>query len=659
MKKVININFQGQVIAIEESAYELLKQYIESLKTYFSREADGEEIVNDIENRIAELFGNRLKMGINCITDDDVSSIISSIGRPEDFDTDFQKTDFVNEEQTSEKQRSTASSGNETQSENRTEGRALNRNANDKILGGVCSGLAHYFKIDPVWMRIIFVVFFSFLFWVYIILWIVLKPKPLETNVSKRLYRNQSNKILGGVCSGFATFFKIDAWIPRLVFAIPLLINVIGFASPPFFPWNRIFDGLHVNWNVNFGVAVIYVILWVIIPKAVTVKQKLEMMGEDEYIKSIRETVSDNVASVKNKSEEAGGDAYSKSETDSDALKFASTAMPPQPPRTSQPKYAVGTQPERSGCLSAIVILLKIIFFVFAGIFTVALLGGLIAFIATGAKFIPLKSLFINSGMENTLFWLVGALVLSLPVIAVVVWIVRRSLRAKSRPVIGVLASILWTTGIVLAVVLGFKIADKFKVDSSIESLQTLTPFAGDKLRVDMSPYPSDYYMFSSGYGPDAAFDELPYYSENEDSLLFSNVRLQVVQSQDSLYHVRTISSSSEKDLKRAKANAEAFSFSIQQKDSILLLPEFFSAPIEQGFRMQGVIVEIAVPAGKKIEMDERLDNYHPYWTDSFNRNRRLKKNRSGNQSFKWEYGEEYILENGDLNKTVSLGDSI
>src|SRR5690554_2789671 len=92
MKKVININFQGQVIAIEETAYEILKQYIESLKNYFSREQDGDEIVNDIENRIAELFGNRLKLGINCITDEDVESIINNIGRPEDFDTDYEKS---------------------------------------------------------------------------------------------------------------------------------------------------------------------------------------------------------------------------------------------------------------------------------------------------------------------------------------------------------------------------------------------------------------------------------------------------------------------------------------------------------------------------------------------------------------------------------------
>ncbi len=89
MKKVININFQGQVIAIEETAYEILRRYIESLQRYFSQEEGGDEIVNDIECRIAELFGNRLKHGINCITDEDVEAVISSIGRPTIFDRDL------------------------------------------------------------------------------------------------------------------------------------------------------------------------------------------------------------------------------------------------------------------------------------------------------------------------------------------------------------------------------------------------------------------------------------------------------------------------------------------------------------------------------------------------------------------------------------------
>src|SRR5258708_3948676 len=91
MKKVININFQGRVIPIEEAAYDILKQYVESLRRFFINEEGRDEIINDIEGRIAELFGEVLKKGSTCITEDDVNAIIASMGRPEDFEDDEAK----------------------------------------------------------------------------------------------------------------------------------------------------------------------------------------------------------------------------------------------------------------------------------------------------------------------------------------------------------------------------------------------------------------------------------------------------------------------------------------------------------------------------------------------------------------------------------------
>ena len=88
MKKIININFHSRVIPIEETAYEILQQYIESLRRYFAREEGRDEIISDIENRFSELFADKLKKGAACITDDDVNSIIASMGRPEDFEAD-------------------------------------------------------------------------------------------------------------------------------------------------------------------------------------------------------------------------------------------------------------------------------------------------------------------------------------------------------------------------------------------------------------------------------------------------------------------------------------------------------------------------------------------------------------------------------------------
>ena len=86
MKKVININFQGRILPIEEMAYENLKNYIETLRTYFDKEEGKDEIINDIECRVAELCEDRLKKGAVCITEDDIDLIIASIGRPEDFE---------------------------------------------------------------------------------------------------------------------------------------------------------------------------------------------------------------------------------------------------------------------------------------------------------------------------------------------------------------------------------------------------------------------------------------------------------------------------------------------------------------------------------------------------------------------------------------------
>jgi len=609
MKKVININFQGQVIAIEETAFEILSQYIDNLKAYFSREECGDEIVNDIENRIAELFGNRLKLGFNCITDEDVESILASIGKPEDFDTDYDESS----DSTSGEKQSSFQSKKESESSAEDQTRSLYRNSNDKIIAGVCSGLGYHFKIDPVWFRLAFILLFSVLFWVYIILWIVLKPKPLESNASKRLYRNPTDRIIGGVCGGIATYFKIDSWIPRLIFAAPLLLNIIGMSSFSFFPWNKFFDNVHFNFEFNFSVFLVYIVLWIIIPKATTVKQKLEMMGEEEYIKSIRTAVSDNVANAKSKSD-IEVSQYQSSTLLSEDLNFddKKTALPPPPPKDSATlKKTVSEPSERSGCLNAFIVLFKIIFFGFVGIFALLVIAALCALLFAGAAMMPLKALFIDAGMETNLLIFSAILIFVIPLIALVLWIIPNLLKnAKSRTIVGIVAALFWFLGVSLAGMLATRVANKFKVDSVNEKNIDIAPFAGNTLHVEMARYGNDYNMFDTAFGITSDINGLPFYNLNEDSLLFANINLQVTQSEDSLFQVRMISSISSTDLRKAKSDLKDFSFPVLQKDSILYLPEFFVTPVEQGFRNQNMVVEIAVPAGKTAVLSDDLDNY-------------------------------------------------
>ena len=660
MKKTININFQGQLITIEETAYDTLNQYIQSLKEYFSHEADGAEIVNDIENRIAELFGNRLKHGIACITDEDITSVINTIGRPEEFDMEFDER----EGETSIPPPFTKSTVSQGPPPVTSEPRkALYRKSNDRILGGVCSGLAHYLKIDPVFTRIGFVLLSSLLFWVYIIMWIVLPSRVLPNNVSKRLYRNPNDKFIGGVAGGIAAYFKIDTWIPRVIFLMPIIFNVFGVVRSPFIPLTQLnnFIPWSLGISLNFSFIIAYIVLWIITPKAVTVKQKLEMMGEDEYLQSIRATVSDNVAQARS----------SRTDMDNvnanDDVNAEHIATPPPPPFDAPRTTYKSPQSERSGCLTFFVGFLKIMFFGIVGIIAAGLMVSLVALIFSGAQFVPLQSLFISPGFENTLLWTSIILTLALPTIAMIVWIVRRIMNAKSRPIIGYVISSLWFVGIVTGLVLGFNISRKFSTESLQETNITLTSPTTNKLYVEMERYPLDYFnmtpgaiRFTSGAVVinDIELGNLPFFNVDEDSLLFSTIELRMKTSKDTQFHVKTIYSSSDKNYKTAKANLKEFEFRLEQNDSILSIPQFFKTPVEQGFRNQFVVIEIFVPSGSKLEVSEDLADYQRTLSSKAMR-RKYGDDYGQRNSLEWNSDEEYVLEGEKLTETKLLNDSL
>ena len=148
MNKIININLGGYPFTIDDDAYEHLKRYIDGLRLHFRTFQGADEIIEDIESRLAELFNNRLE-NRQIITNNDVQAAIARMGTPEDFGSDSVFEEEMNY----------AKSSNKTTYNYRT-GKRLYANLDDKIISGVCSGLSAYFGIhDPVWVRIAFVVF--------------------------------------------------------------------------------------------------------------------------------------------------------------------------------------------------------------------------------------------------------------------------------------------------------------------------------------------------------------------------------------------------------------------------------------------------------------------------------------------------------------------
>lgn len=160
MKKTLTVNLGGTVFHIDEDAYRLLDNYLSNLKLHFRRQAGVDEIVNDIELRISELFAEKLTAGSQVITITDVEEVINRMGRPEEMETGAEE----------ETVSSTSSYS--------TARRRLYRNPDDRMLGGVIGGFSVYLGWDATWFRLIFILCsllgFKVLIPVYIICWIII-----------------------------------------------------------------------------------------------------------------------------------------------------------------------------------------------------------------------------------------------------------------------------------------------------------------------------------------------------------------------------------------------------------------------------------------------------------------------------------------------------
>ena len=172
MQRILQINIAGRVLPIEEDAYTILKEYINTLERQF-RGDDGREIIEDIENRIAELFSIRLQGGSPAIDRNDVQKVIDTLGTA----SDLHDGPATGSSQGYQQYTANAGGARYQGRSYRHSGDRLLRDPYDKVIGGVCSGIAHYFDIDPVIIRLVMVVLFlsaGIGFLAYIIAWMVI-----------------------------------------------------------------------------------------------------------------------------------------------------------------------------------------------------------------------------------------------------------------------------------------------------------------------------------------------------------------------------------------------------------------------------------------------------------------------------------------------------
>lgn len=142
MNKTININIGGRIFNMEENAYRLLEEYLKALKTYFATRESGEEILADIEARIAELFDERMTPAKQVVVEKDVKEVITIMGQPQDY--------MDAEEDAEEEERA--------RDDRRGPRRRVYRDPDDKVIFGVCSGISAYLGWDPIVLRGLFVI---------------------------------------------------------------------------------------------------------------------------------------------------------------------------------------------------------------------------------------------------------------------------------------------------------------------------------------------------------------------------------------------------------------------------------------------------------------------------------------------------------------------
>ena len=217
MDKTININLGGTLFQIDEAAYKILRDYLRSIDMRFRNTPGGNETIEDLETRIAEIFQSQ-KGTAGIVSIENVVDMIRIIGKPEDFDQPGAENVTYN-----------------TSYGQPGPGKKLFRNPENQIIGGVCSGLAAYINTHPVWIRLLFVLLTCFFFagvFVYVALWIAL-PLASSDSQKKEMYGGMHNLAhpaqaentpAGKVGNAFDAIFKA---IGKVLFIIVRIILIV------------------------------------------------------------------------------------------------------------------------------------------------------------------------------------------------------------------------------------------------------------------------------------------------------------------------------------------------------------------------------------------------------------------------------------------------
>ncbi|QHI39061.1 hypothetical protein IMCC3317_44620 [Kordia antarctica] len=496
MNKTININLANMFFHIDEEAYNSLQRYLNAIKRSFTDSQGRDEIIADIEARVAELLSERMKSERQVISMKEVEEVIGIMGQPEDYLVDDEI--FEDEPKTNYNRR--------------------------------------------------------------------------ENGTYRKLYRDYDNKFIGGVCAGFAQYFGIDAlWIRLLV----LFVLFVGAGSP----------------------VLVYIILWVVIPKATTTSEKLAMAGKPANITNIEKKIKEGLDDVQERLSDVDFDQVGQKAKNSASSFFDSLG-------------------------DFIMVLLKILAKFFGIIFIIIAASILISVImsALGVSFYNMDIILGDESIyyrdlgiiNHTPRWVLGLLMLfALGIPAIVLFILGIRILVKNSKSIGTTAKvalfILWIGSCIGIGFIASNAALHHDIEASVSSKTELPISANDTITVKMMKN-EEYDRSSYRYHHDYQVE----YKDNGDIVLFSkSVRLIVKPTDSDNARIRINRNAGGVSYAKARERAQAINYNYVFENNTLKLDGYFLFDPKDKYNQQEIEIILYLPEGAIIFAEKNTRSYH------------------------------------------------
>lgn len=498
MNKTVNINLAGTSFHIDEDAFGKLSRYLEAIRKSLKGTDGSQEIIQDIEARIGELFSEKIEGATQVVTLKMLDEVIAVMGQPEDYEVD----DEIFEDTPPSSKTYTKSRGNASHKQ-------LFRDIDNKYISGVSSGLGHYIGIDAIWIRLL--------------------------------------------------------WV---------LLVVAGLGSP----------------------IVIYILLWILVPSAISTSDKLRMTGEPINISNIERKFKEGFDSVADHVKNVDYDKYGNKIKNGSASFFD----------------AVGNV-----IVTLFKIFVKFIGVVILMVSLVTIIGLVVAFFTFGSiDFWGNNEIVENFAMMDTtnipmwLLALLGLFAIGIPFFALFV-LGLKLLISNLKPMsstVKILLIVVWALSIIALTLLGIKQATEQAYDGNFIDEKSLPIQTSDTLYISMRADKQFSYEVNRENGL-----ELKYDSNDKKVIYSSDIWLNIKSSKDSIGKIVVEKTAQGNDHLDAKKRAEAIVYNFTFENNTLLLDGFFITDTKNKYRDQQIEITVYLPLGTVVKSEENVTSFYGF----------------------------------------------